>query len=378
MRVAIFSEVYWPMVSGVGLTLQRLARALESRGHAVRVYSATYATPRDMASPAELRSSPSIPLFLYPDVQWAFPQLREIVPDLEEFRPDVVHCATEFAMGLTGVRAAARVGVPVVASAHTDYERYASRYGLRWAADAGWRYLRWFYQQAALVLCPSTVYEEHLRRRGVAHTGIWSRGVDAQRFHPRFRSTGWRDRHGGGPIVLYVGRIAREKNVELLLEAWGRLGTARGSARLVLVGKGPLKPLLEDRAPGGVQLLGQLEGDALSTAYASADVFAFPSTTETFGNVLLEAMASGVASVAARAGGVLEFAEHGRNAWMTEPDDPGSLAEGLERLLVDEGLRADLARGSVAAAQARSWDAVFDRLMADYERVARARGRLAA
>ena len=378
MRVAIFSEVYWPMVSGVGLTLQRLARALEARGHAVRVYSATYRTPRGAAQPDELRPSPSIPLFLYPDVQWAFPQLREIVPDLEEFRPDVVHCATEFAMGLTGLRAATRLAVPVVASAHTDYERYASRYGLRWAAETGWRYLRWFYQQASLVLCPSRVYEAHLHRRGVMHTGLWSRGVDAHRFHPRFRSEAWRARRGGTPVVLSVGRIAREKNVELLLEAWSRLGRARGRARLVLVGRGPLSPLLAANAPEGVELLGQLEGDALATAYASADIFAFPSTTETFGNVLLEAMAPGLPSVAARAGGVLEFAEHQRNAWLTEPDDAAALAEGLGRLLSDESLCAGLACGALEAARVRSWEAVFDRLMADYERVASGGRRLAA
>jgi glycosyltransferase involved in cell wall biosynthesis len=370
MRVAIFSEVYWPMVSGVGLTLQRLARALEERGHGVRVYSATYPTPRDAKQPPELRSSPSIPLFLYPDVQWAFPHWRAIVRDLEEFQPDVVHCATEFAMGLAGVRAAARLGVPVLASAHTDYERYAGRYGLRWAADAGWRYLRWFYQQASLVLCPSRVYEAHLRQRGVTHTGLWSRGVDGQRFHPRFRSEAWRARHGGGPIVLYVGRIAREKNVELLLEAWARLGGVRTGGRLVLVGKGPLMPLLRTEALEGVELLGQLEGEALATAYASADVFAFPSTTETFGNVLLEAMAAGLPSVAARTGGVLEFAEHQRNAWLTEPDDAADLARGLGRLLSDGKLRAALAQGALEAARARSWGVVFDRLMADYESVA--------
>lgn len=366
------------MVSGVGLTLQRLARALEARGHAVRVYSATYSTPRGRERPAELRASPSIPLFLYPDVQWAFPQLGAIMRDLEEFGPDLVHCATEFSMGLTGLRAADRLGVPVLASAHTDYDRYASRYGLRWAADAGWRYLRWFYQQASLVLCPSRMYEAHLHRRGVSHTGIWSRGVDLGRFHPGFRSGVWREQLGGGPVVLYVGRIAREKNVELLLEAWRRLGPQRGPARLVLVGKGPLFPRLQEQRHEGVVGLGQLEGEALSQAYASADVFAFPSTTETFGNVLLEAMASGLPSVAARAGGVLDFAAHGRNAWLAEPDDAGNLAEGLALLLADEALRVRLGGEALETARSRAWDAIFDRLMADYQRVASAGRRIAA
>ena len=133
MRIAIFSEVYWPMVSGVGVTLDRLVEALSARGHQLRVYSATYDLPAGMPDRPEAHRSPSVPLFLYTDVQWAFPRQREIVDDLARFRPDVVHLATEFAMGLAGLKAAGQLGLPVIASAHTDYEKYAARYGVRWA-----------------------------------------------------------------------------------------------------------------------------------------------------------------------------------------------------------------------------------------------------
>ncbi|MGH7535898.1 MAG: glycosyltransferase, partial [Gemmatimonadales bacterium] len=248
MRIALFSEVYWPMVSGVGVTLLRLTEALQARGHQVRVYSATYPLPEGQADRPEVHRSASIPLFLYPDVQWAFPRLREVADDLARFRPDVVHVATEFALGMAGLKAARQLRIPVIASAPTDYEQYAAQYGVTWAIRAGWHYLRWFYGQAYRVLCPSRIYEEHLHSRGVVHTGLWSRGVDPASFHPRFRDDQYRTRLGVNPddlLVTYIGRIAREKNLGLLIEAWEMLAPQRGSAQLVLVGRGPLEEAIQ-------------------------------------------------------------------------------------------------------------------------------------
>jgi glycosyltransferase involved in cell wall biosynthesis len=380
LRIALFSEVYWPMVSGVGVTLLRLTEALEARGHQVRVYSATYPLPPEGDRP-EVHRSPSVPLFLYPDVQWAFPRLRDVVDDLARLRPDVVHVATEFSLGIAGVKAARQLGIPIVASAHTDYDQYAVRYGVPWALRAGWHYLRWFYGQAHRVLCPSRIYEEHLHSRGVTHTGIWSRGVDPAEFHPRFRSEAYRARFGLGPtdlLVTYIGRIAREKNLELLLRAWEELVGSRGGARLVLVGRGPLEEEIRRRELPGVHVTGLLRGRELAESYASADVFTFPSPTETFGNSLLEAMGSGLPSLVAAAGGVLEFAEHGRNAWLVAPNSAAAIADGLGRLLADAGLRRRLAQGGLQTAAERRWDEVYDRLIADYRAAAASRATRAA
>ncbi len=372
MRIAFFSEVYWPMVSGVARTLERTVAALTARGHAVRVYTATYPLPAGASDRVEVHRSPSRPLFLSPEVQWAFPHQGRILADLAGFAPDVVHCLTEFSLGRAGARAARTLGVPLVASAHTDYESYAGRYGLDLLVGPGWEYLRRFYQAARIVLAPGRLYEARLHARGVHHTGIWSRGVDTAEFHPRFRSDAWRARFGVGRddvLVTCVGRLAPEKSVPLLLDAWERVARRHPGAHLVFVGRGAMEGAIRGRALPRVHLAGLLRGDALATAYASSDLFVQPSATETFGNVLLEAMASGVASLSVGAGGVLDFALDRHNTLLVPPGDPAALASALAAAIADPGLRRPLQAAGLATARARGWDPVIDRLLEDYVRV---------
>jgi glycosyltransferase involved in cell wall biosynthesis len=374
MRVALFSEVYWPMVSGVSLTVQRAVDGLRERGHAVRVYTATYDRPAGEPDRPEVHRSPSRPLFVSPEVQWAFPRRHEIRDDLARFRPDVVHLATEFSIGLAGLRAARQLGIPIIASSHTDYERYAARYGLGWAVTPGWGYLRWFYGHAFRVLCPSPTYQAHLGLRGVRHTAIWSRGVDAERFHPRHRSEAWRRSLGVGPrdlLVTCVGRVAPEKGIDTLLDAWALLGDLHDRTRLVFVGGGLMESEIARRELPGIRMAGVRRGAELGAAFASADLFVLPSATETFGNVLLEAMASGLPCIAAAAGGPLDLVEHGWNGWLVRPNDPVALADALRTLLADGMQRGRLGRAARAAAEARRWDAVHDGLTAEYERALR-------
>jgi glycosyltransferase involved in cell wall biosynthesis len=210
----------------------------------------------------------------------------------------------------------------------------------------------------------------------VRHTGIWSRGVDAEEFSPRWRSEAWRAQFGVGPddpLVAYVGRVAPEKNLPLLLEAWRRLEPVRGNAQLVIVGEGIMEDTLRRHRIPGVHLVGFLHGPDLSRAYASADVFAFPSTTETFGNVLLEAMASGCAPVVAEAGGVMDFTAHEQNALWTRPDHMPSFAEQLGRLLTDAPLRHALAHAARRTAESRDWASIYDQLEHDYREAVQAR-----
>lgn len=369
MRVAFFSEVYWPMVSGVSLTLLRTVEALQRRGHGARVYAPTYPLPAGMPERPDVHRSPGAPFFLDPNIQWGAPRLEDILADLRAFRPDVIHVLTEFAMGRAGVRAARALGVPLVASAHTDYDQYAPHYGMHWLTDLGWSYLRRHYRSAATVLVPSEAFAERLRARGILHLGRWSRGVDTREFAPTHRSEAYRASVGCGPgdlLVTCVGRLAPEKGLPTLLAAWERLAAVRGSARLVLVGGGIMEDNLRREQRPGVVLTGTLRGADLATAYASADLFVLASTTETFGNVLLEAMASGLGCVATDAGGITEFARHGDNCVLVAPNNPEVLAERLATLLADPERRMLLGHAARQTALARSWDAIFDDLLFTY------------
>jgi glycosyltransferase involved in cell wall biosynthesis len=174
-------------------------------------------------------------------------------------------------------------------------------------------------------------------------------------------------------LVTYIGRLAKEKDVRRLVAAWQALRAVRGNAQLVLVGQGPLEAELRARAIPGIHLAGLLTGRDLGEAYASADLFVFPSSTETFGNSLLEAMGSGLPAIGVRAGGVLEFAMHDRNAWLVPPHDTAALTAALERLMGDAALRVRLSTGALATAESRRWDQIYDQLLEDYRLAAAAR-----
>ncbi|MGE0553306.1 MAG: glycosyltransferase family 4 protein [Gemmatimonadales bacterium] len=369
MRIALFTEVYWPMVSGVSLTLTKTVEALLAAGHQVWVYAPRYPLPDGAHPRDEVHGVSGKPLFLSPEVRWGRPSFPGIAGELEVFAPDVIHLATEWAMGSVGRRVARTLGVPVVASAHTDYERYADRYRLGWATAPGWSYLRWFYRAAHVVLAPTERYRRRLVARRVGPTGIWGRGVDPIAFHPGRRSEGYRRQLGLGPddlLVAAVGRLAPEKGLEELLDAWARIAPRHPTAHLALTGSGTLEPRIRRRGLPRLHLTGVRRDRALAEAYASADCFVMPSATETFGNVTLEAMASGLPVLAARAGGVLEFGVHGANAWLVEPRDAGALADGLDRLLADPALRRHLGRAGRATALDRPFGPTVERLLGHY------------
>lgn len=368
MRVAIVTENFLPKLDGVTRTLAMTLEHLRRRGHRALVLGPT-SSLRRYAGALVLRA-PGIPLPFYPELRLLFPP-RRFKHALARFRPDVVHVVDPMAMGAAGISWARKLGVPVLSTYHTNLAAYCAHYGFAKLEAPTWAYRRFLHNQCALTLCPSPSTASQLIRRGFDRVGVWPRGVDATLFRPDRRSEEWRRSVSGSDranIVLYVGRLSQEKNLDLLVESYTSL--RRPDTRLVLVGDGPARGELEQRLTGErVTFTGYLRGEQLATAYASADVFAFPSETETFGQVVFEALASGLPVVARDAEGVCDLVTHGETGHLVSANDPILFAEALHSLLGDEERRRRMgARGRIIA-ERNTWERVLDRLMETYREV---------
>ncbi len=368
LRLAIFTDTYPPHMNGVAAALGRLAHAVRERGGEVRVVTTT--DPRAPSTEADVRRWPSIPFWAYPQLRVSAPPPGYIARELAAWRPTLVHVATPFGIGLAARRAAQALGVPMVTSYHTSLSQYAAFYKLGKLSAPGWSFLRWFHNSGLRTYCPSDAIREELDANGFRNTRIWSRGVDMSRFNPSRRSAEMRTRFGAGPdtiVVAYIGRIAAEKGLGVAAAAMRRL-EGDPSIRFVVVGEGPYEKKLRALAPANTVFTGRLSGDALAEAYASADMFVFPSTTDTFGQVLLEAMASGLPVVAVDAGPTREVL--GASAGiLAPPGNDAALAAEILRLAGDSAERARLAVEATRVASARSWISVFDNLVRDYREV---------
>lgn len=372
MRIALFTDTYLPTVNGVARTLGRLVEHAHDRGHEVGLVS-TNVSEKPAFGVAFHHQLPGVCLPMYPELELARPLDRKGRELLREFQPGLVHVATESTVGWSGRQWALRRGVPLATSFHTDWPAYVSGYGFGGLETPVWRALQTFHGAGRITFCPSTATRKQLRTWGFTHDlRIWSRGVDTERFSPDHRRQELRREMapGADKILLYVGRLAPEKRVDLLLEAFPRVRAAMGDrVALVMVGDGPWMDQLRERAPRGVHFLGYRTGRPLAEAYACGDLFAFPSDTETFGNVVTEALASGLPVVAPAKGGVLDSVIPGRTGLLFPPGDPAAMARAILSILESEERMGELARGARQHALARTWPAILDRLLEDYRGV---------
>ena len=377
MRVTLVTETYFPQVNGVSRTLSELVRFLRNSGDEVQLIYPDYGASPDREQDQTVRS---IVLPFYREIRLPLPPFGRVHRAIELFQPDVIHIATEATLGWSVLRRAMRRRLAVVSSFHTNFDQYSGHYGVGWARAMIWRYLRWFHNNTRETYVPSAATITALEGRGFERVVLWRRGVDSSLFRPNRpgrldvrRALGWAPED---VVITYVSRIAPEKNVDYLAAALAIVTSDRPDVRLLLVGDGPSRPALEQQLGSIAHFAGYLQGDALSDHYAASDIFAFSSLTETFGNVVLEAMASGLPVVALRAGGVGESVNSGTTGILVDPSEPpASFASDVLRLVEHPEQRTAMARAAREYAVSQSWDSIMGGLRERYQRVIAERAR---
>ncbi len=360
MRVCLVTETYFPQVNGVSRTLGQLVRYLTERGDSVQLVHPDYGEPP--RENVHLVRSASLPF--YKELHLPLPPFGDVHRAIDRFEPDLVHIATEATLGLSVLRHVLSRKLPTVSSFHTNFDQYSSHYGIGWSSGMIWKYLRWFHDRTLETYVPSHATIADLSRHGFERLVLWPRGVDAALFRPD-RPNREEVRRTLGiaedeVVIGYVSRIAAEKNVAYLADALAVVAASRPRARFLFVGDGPARADLQRRLGDSARFAGYRTGDDLADHYAAADLFAFSSLTETFGNVILEAMASGLPVVALRAGGVGDIVRPGETGVLIEPSAPPSeFAGSLVRLIDDPGLRHRTAASARSYALSQRWDEIM-------------------
>jgi glycosyltransferase involved in cell wall biosynthesis len=370
MRLTLVTETYFPQVNGVSRTLGQLVRRLTELGDSVQLVLPDYGAAAEHQPTVRVRA---VTLPFYKELHLPLPPFRSAYCAIDRFQPDLIHIATEATLGWSVLRHARSRSIPVVSSFHTNFDQYSHHYGVGWARGLIWRYLRWFHNQTLETYVPSRATIVALEGRGFERLVLWPRGVDSELFCPdRPGRLAVRQALGFAPddvVIGYVGRIAVEKNVAFLAEALARVAAERPGARFLFVGDGPARQEVERRLGAHARFVGYRSGEDLADHYAAADLFAFSSLTETFGNVVLEALASGLPVVALRAGGIADIVQNGQTGLLLESDStPEQFAQAVTALVDDAELRGRLAESARAHALSQSWDAIMEALRDRYLR----------
>jgi glycosyltransferase involved in cell wall biosynthesis len=356
LRLSVVTETWPPEINGVALTLSRLVQGLCARNHQVQLIR-----PRQ-ARADEARSDPGfeevlmrgMPIPRYPELKLGLPGKGALVRAWTLQRPDLVHIATEGPLGWSALQAARRLRLPVTSDFRTNFHAYSQHYGVGWLKTPIVAYLRKFHNLTRCTMVPTQALRAELQAIGFQNVQVVARGVDTQLFNPARRSTELRAQWGAGPdtlVMLSVGRMAPEKNLDMTLRAYEAMRATGADVRLVLVGDGPQRAALQQRCPDAV-FAGMRRGDDLAAHYASADLFGFPSLTETFGNVTIEALASGLPVLAFDTAAAGEWVNHGHNGWLLPVDDAAGFVQ-QAALLAREPARVRSATAHASAQVAR-------------------------
>lgn len=374
MKVALITGSYNYIADGVALTLNRMVGFLETQGVEVLVFAPVGKVPA-FAHKGEVVPVFSIAAPGRSEYRAALGLSRPARDRLLAFNPDVLHIATPDLLGHAAQKLGQKMGWPIVASYHTRFETYLKYYGLSSLTPLLTGIVRNFYDACLEIYVPSPSMIDVLRADGVKGAlRLWPRGVDTVRFHPDKRSEAWRADRGVRPdevVIAFVSRLVKEKRVAEVAAVLARLRASGVAHRALFVGDGPERAFLAQHVPEAI-FEGYLTGDALAVAYASSDIFLFPSDTETFGNVTLEAMASGLPAVCANATGSQSLVEPGVTGYLAEVGDDGALYDAVAALAIGPAHRRRLGLAGRERSLTYSWDAAMGGLLARYEALARA------
>lgn len=340
LHITLITETYVPDINGVANTLGRLCDGLRLRGHRVEVIRPRQSNDEPRVSGKDLMVCRGWPIPGYPGLQWGQSSMHKLLRRWQRNRPDVLYIATEGPLGLSALRAARRLRIAIVSGFHTNFQQYMRQYRLGFITRLLTSYLRWFHNRSNATLVSSVSQKTELERRGFERLQLLSRGVDCQLFHPSKRSGFLRESWGleaDDTAVLHVGRLAPEKNLSLLQISFDSLVAAypEKKLKLVVVGDGPVRASLEQRMPNAI-FCGTQRGEALAAHYASGDLFLFPSMIETFGNVVLEALASGLGVVAYDEAAAAQHIRHGHNGAVAMPGDEEGFIDAARWMLEDD------------------------------------------
>lgn len=367
MRIALFTETFLPKIDGIVTRLRHTVEHLQRQGNQVLVICPEGGL-REYKG-AKIHGVSGIPLPLYPELKLAIPRptIRRV---LEKFNPDLIHVVNPAVLGIGGIYYAKMMSIPLVASYHTHLPQYLQHYGLGSLEGLLWELLKLAHNQAQLNLCTSTAMVQELVTHGIERVDLWQRGVDTEMFQPHLCSRQMRSHLSSGypdsPLLLYVGRVSAEKEIDRIKP----ILEAIPEARLAIVGDGPYREALEAHFVGTqTTFVGYKQGLELASAFASADAFIFPSRTETLGLVLLEAMAAGCPVVAAASGGIPDIVTDGVNGYLFDPTDPNGAITATQRLLAAKEEREQLRQNARQEAERWGWSAATRQLQRYYQSV---------
>ncbi|MFV2048199.1 glycosyltransferase family 4 protein [Metabacillus sp. YM-086] len=368
MRIAIFTDTFAPDVNGVARTLKRFTDYLEHNGYEFRVF-APESTNESLFS-SHIHRFTSLPFFLYPECRLALPNMLHVKSELQKFKPDLIHVATPFNIGLCGLHYAKKLNIPLVGSYHTDFDQYLEYYDFQFLSKFLWKYMHWFHKPLRKIFVPSKETLEQLKRKGFSNLHIWGRGVECQLFHPNYPSEEIRHKYRIKEkyILSYVGRLAPEKDIETLMNITQSLPqNMKNHIHWLIVGDGPSKEDMQKKAPENMTFAGYLNGVDLAKVYAASDLFVFPSPTETFGNVVLEALASGTPVIGANSGGVKNIFKENQTGHLCEPRNVEQFTNAIIHLLTNHSLKTQMGKEARQYALSQTWDQIFEGLLTEYE-----------